>query len=257
METNTAEASLISILPDQTLKPEPKQTVEKLSFKDEHAGEKVKNLADMAGFLGSVAALIFGFIIWFRANDIIGFLVGLMIAGGGIFVSYLSLLLLYSFGDMITNSIEQTKILKRLEEKKLTEQLQQSIKPVDEEELKQQEITAIIINQQKAAQTQQVPNFDEDFEDEEEIEVIESKADKRPKKNEKNPLTGVIDSRMRRVAHFAERSIYGIICPVCGRKQSSDQNNCYFCDCRFIYDKEQPDKHDKDLQERLLRAQAK
>lgn len=207
---------------------------ERLGIKDDYAGDKIKDLADKAGFVGMIGCLILGFIIWSKMSGIAGFLLGFLIAGAGIFASFVLVSILYSYADVVAHTIEQTKILKRLEERKKAEM--KSLEQKAEDEMAMFVNEAEQIANAEATQVKAEANS-ESAAEEEEIDQEWKKSEK-IRKLAKIPLHGVVDARMRRLAHFAERSHYGIICPVCGRKQESERDNCYFCDCRFVYDDE-------------------
>jgi ribosomal protein L12E/L44/L45/RPP1/RPP2 len=215
--------------------PEKVGMPEKLGMKDAYAGYRIKDVGDKAGFIGVIGSLVVGFMIWSRINDFSGFLIGFLVVGLGIFASYVLTSVLHSYGDMLTNSFEQTKILKRLEDQKISDLLKR-----EQEEAKQKqaaEAAEAAAAEQADKEAQEEKSAEADEQPKEELNTPEAKRRALEKKL-RLPLRGVVDARMRRVAHFAERSRYGVLCPICGRKQDSARNNCYFCDCKFVYDDE-------------------
>ncbi|SHH84732.1 hypothetical protein SAMN02745823_01169 [Sporobacter termitidis DSM 10068] len=229
--------SMTSILAKEPNTVVTKRPMMALGIKDEHTTEKIKNIADVGGFLGAVAAFVFGVVIWYQTNDGFGFAIGLLVAGGGMFASYFILMLLHVYADMITNSIEQTKILKRLEAQGRENALRRSA----------EEQAQAAAASETAAPVSPGDNADIALS---EPDASQSPAGEQPgtsgtetavSTTENNPTeSGAADVGMRREAHFPKRTGADIVCPVCGRKQSSDMDFCYFCDCRFIYDEGEP-----------------
>jgi hypothetical protein len=249
-----------NIEPDEPL-PAAVPAVEKHRNKERFTGDKIKDIADKAACLGSVSAIVVGFLIWSRSDNLAGFLVGLLIVVVGIFASYALASVLYSYGDMVENSFEQTMILKRLEEQRAAE-LQSALEaPIPAVEDRPEEDKNKLVAEAEAIQAEKTAALSaaqaaSDSRPDEELNTDESRRRALAKKL-KLPLHGVIDARMRRVAHFKERARYGIICPVCGRKQDSERDNCFFCDCRFLYDDEPVTGTDGDLLNRLRQLQVK
>lgn len=241
MEKNITDDPMARMLLEEPQAVVAKWPAAKLAIKDENGAEKIGGIAEIVGFIGALIALVAGFVLWFQTNSVLGLLMGVLISVGGIVVSYFVVVLSYSYANMIKNSFEQTRILKRLEAQNLT-----SILRRNDDELLEQPISEAVKEDKKTDLTMANPDDDEDIEP----HVQEPQPAENEKKDEKWPLVGIVDSRMRRVAHFKERSRYGIICPICNRKQSSDMDNCYFCDCRFVYDNEAPKSRD-DLLGRL------
>lgn len=201
-------------------------------FNDVHAGQKIKDTADKVGVIGSISALLIGFLIWCRADDLPGFLIGLVLAAAGIFASFVIMSLLYSYGDMVSISIEQSVILKSLEARKTdelnkasTELLRPAEKSVSEAD------TAADIDQTAQA----VAARDKDTE----ASKISNPAETK-KKDPEEPLEAVFVDRTQRVAHFTEHSASGVVCPICGKLQMSDTDVCFRCSCKFVFEHEQP-----------------
>jgi hypothetical protein len=206
----------------------------KLGMKDEHAGEKIKDTADGAGVVGSIIALILGLFIWDNVPGLMGFVVGFVLAGAGIAASCVLVSLLYSYGDMINNSIEQTKILKRLEAKKI-EGIPQSD---DSDKLQQPEQAAEAIDQKAAADLDQAETAFVDNES----SVVETNADEIEKIKLDLPSEAYDYDKSKRIARFEERSKWGVICPVCGKLQTADDDTCFRCSCVFIFNDERTDR---------------
>lgn len=201
---------------------------DKLGIKDENAGEKIKDMADKAGVIGSLGALISGFYLWSRTDSLLDFFIGLMIAALGVFASCVLVSFLYSYGDMITLSVEQTKILKRLEAKKAEEAAKMAA------DMKQQTVPVAEPEPPvaPAAQGLREGNYDEEFGDA--LWDSLNPGFKRPEK----PSEAIAVDRVGRSAHFAKRSEFGVVCPICGKQQIPDHINdtCYRCSCQFIFD---------------------
>jgi hypothetical protein len=216
----------------------PASLTQKLA-RDELAGEKIKDIADRAGYVIGIVALAFGILIWSRIDDLTGFLIGFLIMCVGIFAAYILVIVLYSYGDMVTSTIEQTKLLKKLETSRLSE-------------LKQEEVLLQAAGAVLAARTDS-PSFGTISESAGETPAAPEAGVSAPDAGileEPSPLHGVIDERTRSLGHFEKRSRHGIVCPLCGRLQDANRDKCYACSCRFVFDDEQPAGGDHDRTER-------
>ena len=194
-------------------------------------GAKIRNIADWTGLFIDFVFIVVGVLVWSRYDSLTGFFIGFLIMCGGVFVSYVMVSIMYGYGDIVSNSIEQTRILQRLEAQKLSEL------PEPEEAEPPQPAAEKPAPQPIRPVTPAEPAEDEGDWEQVEITAPGSKSFKAPP-TQGAPLRGVFDAKMRRVAHFAERSRHGIICPICERIQDSFRNDCYFCDCKFVYDDE-------------------
>jgi hypothetical protein len=183
---------------------------DKLGIKDAHAGEKTKEAADKTGAIIAVAALVLGFLLWNRLQDVTGFLIGILIAGAGIFIACIIVSVMYSYGDMITMSIEQTRILKALEAKKIPE--------------------PICTNPPEQPTTAPVAKLP--------AEAAEPGLGKAPDNGPLVPAVAVLVDKANRIAQFTGRSADGIICPICGRSQDAAADTCLTCGCKFLFEGE-------------------
>ena len=227
MEGSTSEntASATTVPSDIPLAETRDKTLmgmtEKLGIRDEHAGERIKDAADRTGAVVGIGAILLGVLIWCRTQDIQSFLIGLLIAVGGLVISYMLVCVLYSYGDMITMSIEQAQILKRLETKKISELISAS---TAERKVDAGKKTI-------SAETTAVSS--------EEARPIPAAADEEVKKpNAAAPGTAVFVDRVNRIARFANSYETDLTCPICGRKQLSAGDECFYCGCKFICDDE-------------------
>lgn len=231
-----------------------------------NSGVKIKDLADKAIIVGGIGSLILGFLIWIRSENLVGLLSGLLAVVIGLFGSYVLAALLRGWGDMVANSFEQTKILRRLEEQSFPN-LPKRERPEDGGAGEKRVRPAAADTEpdepdRNETEEAKLLEIGDETEEEPEEEPRDELSDAQQKnlalsRKLKMPLHGIVDRRMRRVAHFAERSRHGIICPICGRRQDSDRNNCFFCDCRFVYDDEPFMIGDDDVLDRLRRTRAK
>lgn len=184
--------------------------------KKEQTGEKIKDIADKTGFIIVMFSVIMGFWTWNRIGDTSGVWIGILVMCFGMFSAYVVVKLLYSYGDILNNSIEQTNILKRMEAEKIAEKQRR---------------------EQEEARRLQTEKF-WDFQAAAETDDGMPPDDAASGGDNSAPLRGVIDPRTRGVAHFADRSRHGIICPICGRIQDSNRHKCYSCAAGFIFDNE-------------------
>lgn len=233
-EKQTQNAALTGCLDETQTTGKPKRFTEKLGIVDEWSGSKIKDISDKAGLVIDVMSIVFGIVIWSRDDGMTGFLLGILFMLVGIFASYVLVSVLYSYGDMVTNSLEQTKMLKRMEAQK-TEELR---KQNQADMLKQQTLdTAVNEQRETLSFSQTVPAFNNvNSEKAHTNSMIMTDAD--TSKGDNSPVRGVLDYKTRGLAHFPERTRHGIICPICSRLQDSSRNKCYSCECRFIYDNE-------------------
>jgi hypothetical protein len=228
-----------------------KVITEKFGIKDDFAGERIKDAADKIGVVGAMCAFIFGFLVWNRTNDLKGFLIGLLITAACIFGSYILVSILYSYGDMITIAIEQTRILKRLEGKEVCDSPNVFATQRQEQDKTEQAPsadTAISATAVPEAQTDFNPASDK-VPDQDSAAVqdktIEQQNDLKPelqevkRKRREPPETAVIYDRINRSSHFIKRPESNIVCPICGREQLSENDECFYCNCKFIFDNEQ------------------
>jgi hypothetical protein len=200
---------------------------------DEYAGEKIKDTADKVGMIGSVGALILGLYVWNNGKESLGFVFGLLIAGAGVLVSCLLVSLLYSYGDMLNETAEQTKILRRLAAKECVEEVP---------------VTGAVRAQTNEAETGEVEPAgaaDEALAEPDTIreEQIAAEADgaEPARGNPDVPLVAFEFDRVRRIARFKSRSKAGVICPVCYKWQKPDGDICYRCSCSFVFADERHD----------------
>lgn len=203
---------------------------DRLGIKDENAGQNIKDTADKMGVVGSIGALIMGFLVWTRSDDLLGFLIGFVIAVVGIYASFVLVSLLYSYSDMINISVEQSKILKRLEAR--SEYL--TLEDPDEQQFPAEEQIA---NEPAASDMQMPSETDQDDADEEQNDIATNAG---IKNDLERPSEAVSYDKMKRVAHYSERADSGIICPVCLKWQTAENDICFYCRCQFIFDDEQP-----------------
>jgi hypothetical protein len=224
------ENAVMTAEPQAEAKTKRLRYAEKFGIKDEYAGEKIKDVADKAGASCSICALILGFLLWERSGDILGLLTGLLVAGGGIFASYILVSVMYSYGDMVRLTVEQTRLLKRLEARKLSELLDTagSAQKLEQQkkELSAAESSGPAVQEQEEADT--APPSDSMKEDGTKKEAVPSET------------AGSVD-KLNRIARFAERPYTGIICPVCARRQAPDRDTCFYCGCSFVFDDEEGD----------------
>jgi hypothetical protein len=206
----------------------------KFVIKNENTGEKIKDTADRAGVISSISTLILGLYICDNVPGLMGFVVGFVLAGAGIAASSVLVSLLYSYGDMISNSIEQTKILKRLEAKKIESIPQSDVSG----KLQQPEQAAETIDQNAATDLDQAETafFDN------ESSAVEMNADEINKNKLDLPSEAYDYDKSKRIAHFEERSRWGVICPVCGKLQTADDDTCFRCSCVFIFNDERTNR---------------
>lgn len=240
MEENNANSSAITNPEEEPEVKKVRVFSDKLGIKDEHAGEKIKYIADDAGFIGAILMLFFGFLIWYKADNLAGFLIGLVVAGAGIYASYILVSMLYSYGDMVTMSIEQMKILKQLEAKKTEELALASALEIKEQWEKEQSAAVSAADDAVG----QEPHTADDVSQQEltdpqgEIAGVKTKV-----------VTVAMVDKMNRIAHFDGRPDLEIKCPLCNRKQSSESHMCFYCGCKFIFDDEQPGNNVHDLRD--------
>lgn len=200
-----------------------------IADKDEYAGEKIKNTADKAGVIGAIVALILGFYIWYNVPEPMGFIVGFVLASAGIAASCVLVSLLYSYGDIISKPVEQTKIIE-LEPEKTTEIPQ----PDDSGAQQQPAPEAAAIDQNAPT----VPGQAETVFVDTESSTAEAAAVEIKKKKSDVPSQAYEYDQSKRIAHFKERSRYGVICPVCRKLQTQDNDICFRCSCEFIFSDE-------------------
>lgn len=203
---------------------------DKLGITGDYAGEKIKDIADNAGFIGAILALFFGFLIWYKADDLMGFLIGLVVSGAGIYASYILASMLYSYADMVRMNMEQMKSLKALEAKK-AEELELAIVRQNKEQNTVEAITADGMRQESN-------NADDVL-----IWELTEPREKTTEVKTKVVMVGTIDSRTQ-IAHFDGRHDLELICPFCNRTQLAEGDGCVYCGCKFIYDDEQRPDND-------------
>lgn len=205
-----------------------------MGIKDEYAGERIKDTADKTGVVISIAALVLGFLIWSRLQDTAGALIGIIIVGVGLFAAFVITSVMYSYGDMITISIEQTRILKRLEARKLSDL-------IAEKTAVSQYGSAADIQTAKSSAAADVGDGPEDA-----VSAADSEeAQETPGNKTTAAGTAVYVDRNNRIAQFSERLEAGVICPICGRQQSPSADACFFCGCVFVYDQDTSAQRDK------------
>lgn len=231
------------IAPAKTNMPEITQLVNKTKIfwdkpgiKDKEVGQKIKDIADNVGIIGSFGALVLGVLFWSRAEDLIGFLGGLAVVAVGVAVSFSLMSLLYKYADIVSSAIEQSEAQMKLEAQKTEEMLR-----VAAEEAQQRLNDARDETELEAADEILLMEQDsiEQYEAEEQGSTGALDQAKVRNENSELPIQADTVDRMRRVAHFYERSDAGVICPVCTKWQTSKHDACFHCNCEFVFDDEQ------------------
>ncbi len=84
----------------------------------DNIGGKLKTVAQVGAALGVIASIILGIVngrtLFLTDNPVGGFLLGLLIAGGGSFLSWLGSLLMYGVGEIAENTEYMTSKISRL-----------------------------------------------------------------------------------------------------------------------------------------------
>lgn len=202
-------------------------------------GQKIKNTADNVGIIGSFGALVLGVVFWGRADDLLGFLVGLGVVGVGIAGSFILMCLLYKYGDMVNSAIKQAEELLRLEMQKNEEMLRTAAAEVQQQQAEEAEpmIQEVTVDISPTEQGSVEQNATED-----EFSADERGQAEVRKRSSELPLQADAIDRIKRVAHFYERSDSGVICPVCTKWQTAKNNACFHCNCKFVFDDELQNK---------------
>lgn len=208
---------------------------ENLGIKDEYAGERIKDAADRTCAITAITALVVGFLIWNRLQDTISLLIGILVAGMGLFAAFVIMSVMYSYGDLITMSIEQTRILKKLEARNTAGVVAA--------------FTAAPGKDPVAEKSSDAAADGNDGEDGPKDGVMTADSgEARETPENKAPAAGsaVYVDRTNRIAQFSERLKAGVICPICGRQQFPSADACFFCGCVFLYEQDPPAQGEKD-----------
>lgn len=207
----------------------------RLTLTDEHAGEKIKDIADNVGFISAILALFIGFFIWYKGDDFMGFFIGLVVSGAGIYAAHIGVSMLHTYADMVTMNIEQMKILKELEATQVEELAQAKEREKKEQrERERREKEQRAADELTAAGMWQASSYANDALLRELAEPQEKAAGVRTKV----VMVGMLDKRVQ-IAHFDGRHDLELICPLCNRTQLADGDGCIYCGCKFIFDDEQ------------------
>ena len=122
MESHTSEAAVQTAFEEKKTENEStREPLNKPFAKDDYSGDRIKDLADKGGLIASVGSLIIGVVLWTRSTDIGGLVTGLVVTAVGITISIIMTRVVRSYGDMLNMTVEQTKIIKKLEERKAAE----------------------------------------------------------------------------------------------------------------------------------------
>lgn len=161
----------------------------------DHIGSKIKVLATIIYVLGVILAVLLGIIL--MLNDVIGY--GLLVIAIGFLLSYLNVIMLYAFGQLVENSDTVVQILKEIREQ--DGQWDSSAEP-------------------KAPTAPSKPLADSGTAGP--VSSAKPKADVTVKKVRiDGPRQGQV------------------VCPDCGKAQSAFQDTCWNCGAKFVFDGEE------------------
>ncbi|SHI17697.1 hypothetical protein SAMN02745823_03038 [Sporobacter termitidis DSM 10068] len=235
-----------------------------------HSGHRITELSENVFVFGIIISLIIGFIIWSRRADLTGFLEGIAATVAGYFLSKVLRVCLNGYAQLINNAAEQTRILKRMEQERAAQLLKeaqaemaQAAAAAAQEQVAQESTASVetteVFEAPDASDAPGTPEEDngEDApaEDNEELNkkaaialVEESLSDTvkakvfdayNPGSRRRNPFAptqeAVETDRHNRIAVFSARYGGEVKCPICNRRQSSNDNVCQLCGCRFIF----------------------
>ncbi|NLT15431.1 MAG: hypothetical protein GXY05_13940 [Clostridiales bacterium] len=201
---------------------------------NENMGQRIKDTADKVGVFGTIGAIIVGLI----HCDKLGFVTGLLSASALTLATCAFVSLLYSYGDMIRITLEQGKILRKLEAEQNDAQPPPTSEPDMEPQPDSHETAA---GQAESSEQPEPTAADIGLSGEEPPDEAEPVTEKETAPE--LPMEAHAYDKTQRIAHFARRTISGVICPVCGKLQTPDNDSCFRCSCRFYFDDESQDRN--------------
>lgn len=226
---------------DRTYHPAAAPVTEKAEHSDlltggENAGQRIKNTADKVGVLGTIGAIVIGLI----HCEKLGFVIGLLSASVLTLTACAFVSLLYSYGEMIRITLEQSKILRKLETEQNDEQPPPNNEPVTESQPDSEE-TADGQAESAAEELESAAGVELSSEEPAAAEApdMENKAKPEP------PMEAYQYDIVKRIAHFTRRKKSGVVCPVCEKWQTPENDICFHCSCKFLYDDESQDTNNR------------
>lgn len=208
---------------------------------DEKAGQRIKDLADKVGVFGSSGAIILGLFVW----DNLGFLTGFLFTVIVILAACAISSLLFSYGEAVSIAYEQSVILTKLEAERTVEPPVANTPEIDRqpEERQPEDSEAEAAVPEAAGVVQEPPDISLDSSGDE-PEAAEAPVKEKEVKP-KLPSEAYEYDKVKRIAYYAERSRFGVVCPVCGKWQTPENDTCFRCSCKFCYDDDVQDRKNR------------